>query len=351
MSGPQQDPGIDTTDPELGEDFVPAHEQVIRKTDIDPKAARRAARQVAVMFSLSALMTVAAILSYVLIPVTAAIDIPFAGPMGALNAALGLSFGLAILFIGLGVVHWTRKLMSATEVIAQRHPAGSRREARAAAIAAFDRGTADSGFTKYPILRRSLIGALLLMPLPLVVLLRDLWTAPEGAPSPSSLLRETIWSDGVRILTDVAGRPIRPEDVPVGGLVAAIPANLGEVEEEEGNLNARAKAAIILVRMAPEDIVAQQAPEGQTWDYQGILAFSKICTHVGCPIALYEQRTRHLLCPCHQSTFDLSDQGNAIFGPAARRMPQLPIKLDAEGYLVAASDFQEPVGPSFWERG
>jgi len=97
-----------------------------------------------------------------------------------------------------------------------------------------------------------------------------------------------------------------------------------------------------------DQIVSQQ---GENWDYQGVLAFSKICTHVGCPIALYEQRTHHLLCPCHQSTFDLADSGNVVFGPAARRMPQLPITVDEEGFLVAVSDFQEPVGPSFWERG
>jgi ubiquinol-cytochrome c reductase iron-sulfur subunit len=72
---------------------------------------------------------------------------------------------------------------------------------------------------------------------------------------------------------------------------------------------------------------------------------------VGCPIALYQQRQHALLCPCHQSTFDLADSGNVIFGPAHRRMPQLPITVDSEGYLVAQSDFQEPVGPSFWERG
>lgn len=332
-------------------DFVPAEHQELRRTDVDPKAARRASHQVAIMFGLSAVMAIAAVAAYIFIPVTAAVDIPFAGPVGALNLALGVTFGLAILLIGLGIIHWARKLMSATEVIAQRHPSGSAKQARAEAIAAFERGADDSGFAKYPIIRRSLLGALVLMPLPLVVILRDLWTVPKGAPSPSSLLRHTIWADNVRILSDVGERPIRPDEVPVGGLVAALPANLEEVEHEEGNLNARAKAAIILIRMAPEDIVAQQAPEGQTWDYQGILAFSKICTHVGCPIALYEQRTHHLLCPCHQSTFDLADQGNVVFGPAARRMPQLPIKVDAEGYLVAASDFQEPVGPSFWERG
>jgi ubiquinol-cytochrome c reductase iron-sulfur subunit len=83
----------------------------------------------------------------------------------------------------------------------------------------------------------------------------------------------------------------------------------------------------------------------------GILCYSKICTHVGCPISLWEQQTHHLLCPCHQSTFDLADNGKVIFGPAGRSLPQLPITVDSEGYLVAQSDFREPVGPSYWERG
>jgi len=188
---------------------------------------------------------------------------------------------------------------------------------------------------------------MLVLPLPLVILLRDLYVAPKGALSPAEQLEQTIWDTDVRIVTDVSLNPIKPQDVPVGGLVAAVPANLHDIEEEEGNLNARAKAAIILVRMRPDEIVSQQ---GEAWDYQGILAYSKICTHVGCPIALYEQRTHHLLCPCHQSTFDLADSGNVVFGPAARQMPQLPITVDDEGYLVAVSDFQQPVGPSFWER-
>jgi ubiquinol-cytochrome c reductase iron-sulfur subunit len=101
--------------------------------------------------------------------------------------------------------------------------------------------------------------------------------------------------------------------------------------------------------MQPEDITP--LPERENWGVDGILAYSKICTHVGCPISLWEQQTHHLLCPCHQSTFDLADNGKVIFGPAARALPQLPIAVDEEGYLIATSDFTEPVGPSFWERG
>jgi ubiquinol-cytochrome c reductase iron-sulfur subunit len=185
-----------------------------------------------------------------------------------------------------------------------------------------------------------------LFPLPLIVLLRDL------GPSPSKgQLTHTIWAAGTRLVTDVTYLPIKADDLPVGGLINAVPENLGDIQEKDGSLNERAKSVIIVVRLDQDQIVAQQGGTADApWDYQGVLAYSKVCTHVGCPISLYEQTTHHLLCPCHQSTFDLADAGRVVFGPAARNMPQLPITVDAEGYLVARSDFQVPVGPSFWER-
>lgn len=333
---------------------VPHH---TRRTDVDPRVARRAERQVALMFGLSALLTLAALVAYVVIPVDEEIALPLIGDTLASNVALGLTFGLAITLIGIGAIHWAKKLMVDTEVVAARHSASSEPADRASAIEVFDAGAEESGFGQRKIIRRSLIGAMALFPLPLVFFFRDLWITPTdpatGQPvSPSEELSTTIWREGTRVVTDPTLLPIRPEDIPVGGLVNAIPADLPAVEEIDGNLNARAKAAIILVRMDPSEIVSQQGgtPE-EPWGYQGILAFSKICTHLGCPISLYEQRTHHLLCPCHQSTFDLADSANVVFGPAHRRMPQLPITVDEAGYIVARSDFAEPVGPSFWERG
>jgi ubiquinol-cytochrome c reductase iron-sulfur subunit len=249
---------------------------------------------------------------------------------------------MAILLIGLGAIHWAKKLMPDEEVIQERHALTSTNEARAEVRASLQRGTSESGFRERKIIRRSLLGALALFPVPLIVLLRDL------GPLPGTRLRETIWDKGIHLVTDATYKKIKASDIPIGGLINAVPDNLLEVEHEEHNLNQRGKASIIIVRMDPADIVSQQ---GESWDYQGVLAFSKICTHLGCPTSLYQQRTHHLLCPCHQSTFDLSDSGNVVFGPAARRMPQLAITVDAEGYLVAQSGFNEPVGPSFWERG
>jgi ubiquinol-cytochrome c reductase iron-sulfur subunit len=312
-----------------------------RTTDTDPRAAKRAERQVALMFTLSMLLVIAFVVAYVWIPTDVFINL---GPIGILqlsNLVLGLTLGLAVLLIGIAAIHWAKKLMSDEEIVDERHPVGSPAQDKDEAKDLFWTGVAESGFAERKLVRRTLIGALLLFPIPFIVLLKDL------GPLPGESLRYTIWRKGSRIVVDVTGQPIKPEDLAIGTLVSASPADLDKVQEIEGDQNARAKASIILVRMRPDEIKSQQ---GDGWDYEGILAFSKICTHVGCPIALYQQRTHALLCPCHQSTFDLSNSGAVIFGPAARRMPQLPITVDDQGYLVAQSDFQEPVGPSFWER-
>ena len=331
----------------LGYSPVAEIEHKLRLTDTDPRASRRAQRQVASMFVLSMVFVILFVAAYVGVDKYATAYIPVMGVVGLQNVLLGLTMGLAIFLIGAGAIQWAKKLMPDVEVVQERHAMASPPEATAEAAANYERGKVESGFGQYTIIRRTLLGALALFPIPLVVALRDLWVTPPGE-DPVELLSTTLWRDGERILVAGTDQPVRPEDFPVGSLISAIPASLPAEMEESHNLNALTKAAIILVRMEPDEIVAQQ---GDGWDYQGILAYSKICTHVGCPIALYEHRTHHLLCPCHQSTFDLADAGNVIFGPAARRMPQLPIGVDEEGFLVARSDFAEPVGPSFWERG
>ena len=117
------------------------------------------------------------------------------------------------------------------------------------------------------------------------------------------------------------------------------------IDKAEHVARAAAKAAVLLMRLDPD---GHQAPaRSADWGYDGIVAYSKICTHVGCPVGLYEQQTHHLLCPCHQSTFDVTQDCKVIFGPAHRPLPQLPITVDADGYLIATASFNEPVGPSF----
>lgn len=325
-----------------GVPVFPMGEHELRKADTDAKAAKRAELQVATMFGLSAVSIIGAIISYIKIPGHNEVEVPIIGLVNANHFSVGSLFGLGIFLIGAGAIHWAKKLMPDDEIVQERHPLHSSQAERDEVAEIFKRGAAESGVGEHKIIRRTLLGAMALFPLPLLVFLRDL------GPMPGTRLRETIWDQGVHIVTDATYRKIKASDIPVGGLINAVPDNLLEIEHEDENLNERGKASIILVRLDPADIVSQQ---GEGWDYQGIVAYSKICTHVGCPISLYQQRTHHLLCPCHQSTFDLSDSGNVVFGPAARRMPQLPITVDSEGYLVAKSGFQEPVGPSFWERG
>ena len=154
-----------------------------------------------------------------------------------------------------------------------------------------------------------------------------------------------MWKKGTRLTRDPSGTPIKASEVTLGSAFHVIPEGL---EESEHKLEEKAKAAVLLMRLKPEDLHVSAGRED--WNYDGIVAYSKICTHVGCPVALYEQQTHHLLCPCHQSQFDITQEAKVIFGPAKRPLPQLPITVDSEGYLVAQSDFTEPVGPSFWER-
>ncbi len=334
---------LEPTAPAAAPSTLPPHKP--RRTDIDPRAAKRVERQIATMFGLSVVFTILFCWAFIKIPTDSTIRIPFFGEFSRSNLYLGLTFGLAVLMIGCGAIQWAKQLMNDHEVVAERHPMASPEDSRQEAVAAFQAGVDDSGFASRPIVRRSLLGAMALFPIPLIFLLRDL------GPLPGKKLDETSWTAGMRVVNSDNGTPIRPADIPVGGIVMGMPADMPLIQEAEGNLNASAKDVVLLVRMEPTQIVSQQGGTAtEPWDYQGILCFSRICTHVGCPIALYEQRTHHLLCPCHQSTFDLADSANVVFGPAARELPQLPITLDAEGYIVARTPFQQPVGPSFWER-
>ena len=334
VADPLPDPGL------------PAHEW--RPTDVDERAEKRAERQVSLLFGLSALCTVLFVVSYFLFEigeVTTTI-----GGLGASTVALGLTLSGALLFIGIGIIQWARKLMADHEIVEMRHPAASSDADRAETLAALNTGIEESGIGRRPLVRNSLLGAIGVLALPVpVVLLRDL------GPLPGDSLYSTIWEPGMRVVRDVTGTPIRAADLEVGDLVNGEPAAIFETDEEGEPLVegvelqvAKSKGAVILVRIEPDEITP--GPGREDWGVDGILCYSKICTHVGCPISLYERTTHHVLCPCHQSTFDLADSARVVFGPAARALPQLPIEVDSEGYLVARSDFTEPVGPSFWER-
>ncbi|WP_406418715.1 Rieske (2Fe-2S) protein [Streptomyces sp. NBC_00873] len=317
---------------------LPAHRPRIQ--DIDERAAKRSERTVALLFLLSMVATVAFIASYVIFPVDEIVFIWPIGHVSALNFSLGLTLGVALLTIGAGAVHWARTLMSDVEVADDRHAIAAEPETRAKVLADFAAGAEESALGRRKLIRNTMFGALALVPLSGVVLLRDL------GPLPEKKLRNTLWAKGKQLINMNTMLPLRPEDVAVGSLTFAMPEGLNE--DAEDFQNQMAKAALMIIRIQPENIKDKRERE---WAHEGIVAFSKICTHVGCPISLYEQQTHHVLCPCHQSTFDLSDGARVIFGPAGHALPQLRIGVNTEGNLEALGDFEEPVGPAFWERG
>jgi ubiquinol-cytochrome c reductase iron-sulfur subunit len=331
----------------IGNPGLPAH--TWRPTDVDPRAEKRAERQVAGFFLLSMLFVVLFLVSYFVFDIGSSEGHDSIGGLGASNVALGVTLGMALLLIGVGIIQWARKLMADHEIMEMRHPAASSPEDRAETIAALNAGLEESGIGRRPLVRNTLLGAVGILALPAVVMLRDL------GPLPGDKLLHTVWRRGMRVVRDVVGTPIKASDLEIGDLVNAEPEVLFATDSEGNPVMegvelqvTKSKAAVVLLRMDPEDIIPGKGREN--WTVDGIVCYSKICTHVGCPISLNERTTHHLLCPCHQSTFDLADSGKVIFGPAGRHLPQLPLAVDDEGYLVAQSDFTEPVGPSFWER-
>ena len=315
---------------------LPSH--VHRKADHDPAAAKRAERQVAILFGISSLGTLLLIASF-LIPDDIFVFIPVMGDQNAHQLGLGLGMAISLFFIGMGAIHWAKTLMPDQEVIAHRHEFRSPDSDRKEFVDAVKEGAQASGLGRRSLIKRSLGAALGLSAISPLLLLRDL------GPLPGNDLKETSWKSGTYLVTDPGDRRIRASDLEVGAVAQVLP----ETDDpEHRKLNDIAKDALLLIRLRPEEFNLDA--ERLSWTHEGIIAFSKICSHMGCAVALYEQTTKHLLCPCHQSTFDVTRAAKVIFGPAARPLPQLNITVDDEGYLVARTPFTEPVGPSFWGR-
>ena len=316
---------------------VPAHAP--RATDINPASEKRAEQQVAILFGLSGFGSLLLIFSYIYVASDVFIFIPIMGNQNAQQLGIGIGMAMSLFFIGIAAIHWAKTLMPDKEIVNQRHEFRSSDEDREELINTVKEGVAGVQLGRRKLIKRSLGAAVGLFALPPVLLLRDL------GPLPGKQLEMTNWKTGTRLLTDPGDRPILASDLEVGSVVQVLPA---VADLEHRPLSDIAKDPVLLIRLRPEEF--QLTPERLAMTHEGIIAFSKICSHMGCAVALYEQTTKHLLCPCHQSTFDVTRAAKVIFGPAARPLPQLDITVDAEGYLVARAPFNESVGPSYWER-
>ncbi|SDZ05930.1 menaquinol-cytochrome c reductase iron-sulfur subunit precursor [Micromonospora pattaloongensis] len=314
------------------------------------KAERRMTRTVASLFLLAGLAGTAFLAIYIWWPWRNEYG---SGPDKLYTPLLGLTFGLALLFVGIGVLTWGKKLLPREVSIQDRHEGASKAEDVTAVADTMSYMADELGVKRRPLLGISLLAGL--APIGAVVA-APLVGGLISQPHKNNQMFRTGWAPieddhgGRKLvrLTREDGTPIRPEDVTTGGQMTVFPGIPG------GAKNLHADSPTLLIHLRPDD--AQKAREanererknGYMWG--NYIAYSKICTHAGCPASLYEQQTNRLLCPCHQSQFHIVDNAKPIFGPASRRLPQLPLTVDDEGFLVAKSDFTETVGPDFWER-
>jgi ubiquinol-cytochrome c reductase iron-sulfur subunit len=279
---------------------------------------RRAERRIAVALGITTLCGVVLFVVYF---------------MGGQTQLEGLLFLIAFASLGYAVVVWSEKLLDARDVAEDRHeltsgPAGRQalEEALAEEAGPALRSPRRSFLLKLLAGAGGALGLALLLP------------ALSLGPAPGRSLKETGWRKGKRVVGE-DGRPVAFDELPDDGYLTAFP---------EGEVG-RADSQALLIRVPRGTL---ELPAAQLAGCPGgtHVAYSKICTHAGCPVGLYRAATRSLICPCHQSQFDVLNGAKPYFGPAARPLPQLPLSVDREGNLVADGDFDAPVGPAFWNR-
>jgi ubiquinol-cytochrome c reductase iron-sulfur subunit len=255
---------------------------------------------------------------------------------------LGGLLGLSLAAIGVGIVLWAKWLLPEEEVVQDRHDGPS-----ALTEQILTAGTLISGFEDMGIARRSMIkttlglagGALGLVPL--VALVGGMIKKPNRGAGQS--LFHTLWGPGVA-LVNADGSRIGPGDLLPGSIATVFPGVAGGIQAGD--------SPTLLIRLRPgQTVKARKGQENFGWG--DFVAYSKICTHAGCPASLYEQQTSRLLCPCHQSQFEVLADAKPVFGPATRSLPKLPLGVEIVNgtqYFVAKADFPEAIGPAFWER-
>lgn len=272
---------------------------------------RRAERRAAFAFFVSAAAAVALGFVY------------FAGGQPKLE---GLLLAIALGSMGAGLVIWANRLLPQGPVAEEREELPTTDEERDA----FEEDLVRAGLIKRRKLLTRMLGvAALALGGAAIFPIRSL------GPSPGNSLKKTAWKEGMK-LVDHEGRELKAESLPVGGQITVFP---------EGHTD-DADAQAVLVKV--EEGALHPPPQRRDWSPEGLIVYSKVCTHNGCPVGLYQVDTHQLICPCHQSAFNVLEEAKPVFGPATRQLPQLPIRVGDDGVLVAKGDFSAPVGPAFW---
>ena len=248
---------------------------------------------------------------------------------------LGATLGGAMLFVGAGLAAWGKYLMPRGPFVEDRHELGGTQEE----VDAFSDALMERGGT--PFRRRKMLGGLLATGLGIFGVVAMFPLVRSMGPLPGTSLQTTNWRAG-SYLVDRQGRRLRAQQFAVGTVISSV-----FPEGFEDNEDDQTTDVTIVIRAADSSFGTGAR---STWTPEGFVAYSKMCTHAGCPVGLYERAQNLLVCPCHQSMFLVLDQALPTFGPAPRPLPQLPLYIDAEGFLRAQSGFDQPTGPGFWER-
>jgi len=314
------------------------------------KAEKRVVRSISLLFVISGVAGLAFLVAYIAWPWTFTLG-------SAINdyytPVLGLTLAISLFALGFAILAWAKKLLPHEVSIQDRHDGPSAEEDQLITGQTLVYVADELGVQRRPLLKGAIVAGLaplgLIAAAPLVGgLIENPHKGKEQMMDHTGF--DPVPNGGKKVrLTREDGTPIRPEDVSVGGQMTVFPGIPG------GATNEYADSPTLLIHLRAED--AQTAHSKSDKDhanggamYNDYVAYSKICTHAGCPASLYEQQTNRLLCPCHQSQFLITENARPIFGPATRRLPMLPITVDADGFFVATSDYKETIGPDFWER-
>ncbi len=277
-----------------------------------------------------------------LVSTTGALGLTIVYATGGQPQAEGALLFLALGGLGIALMLWAKGLMAGIRDETQpRHGSRTdtaavdpgeaerrREEALAGATETLDAGVEEIRRRRF--LSRLLLAAAGALGLAALFPIRSLGQAP------GSQLERTSWRAGAR-LTTIDGLQVTVDSLEEDSFTTVFP------EGDVGSADAQA----VLIRVAPETL--RLSPERLAGAPAGFVAYSKLCTHAGCPLGLYLAATQELRCPCHQSTFDVLDGARPVYGPAPRPLPQLPIEIGEDGVLRATGDFTDPVGPSWWD--
>ena len=302
------------------------------------KAEKRAERTVSAVFLLSFLCFVGFVVAFIALPWK--FNLPGEGSQtfAYYTPVLGATLGLGLALMGVGAVLWAKWLMPEEEAVQDRHQDPEPAESQLLTAGFLQQAYVDSGLNRRSMIVRTIgLAGLGLGVAPLVAVVGSM------LKKPGDQLDGSLYGEGTPIV-DSEGRRISPQDMQPGGQITVFPGVENGIRD--------ASSPVLLIRLRPgQKVEARSGQAGFGWE--DFVAFSKICTHAGCPASLYEQQTSRLLCPCHQSQFELLRDAKPVFGPATRSLPKLPIDVevvDGVQYFVSKRDFVEPVGPGFWDR-